>query len=322
MSGRGLMIGALRAEGADPGEVFAGIGHGPAPLSPEEEVLPPPLESAPEPVRHDCPDWLWPLAEEALGPLRSEVFTLLQARAPVFLRVNLARTTREKAIALLAEETIQAEPAPLSPSALMVTGNPRRIQASAAYRDGLVELQDAASQGVVDLVLPFAEGKSVLDYCAGGGGKALHLAAGGAARVVAHDGDPGRMRDIPARAARAGQRIEIAPTVSGLFDCVITDVPCSGSGAWRRQPEAKWRLTEERLADLVALQASILEKARGFVRPGGVLAYATCSFLEAENARQIAAFRSRNPSWSLLCQHQFTPVDGGDGFFVAILRES
>lgn len=319
MSGRGLMIGILRERGDDPATVFTGQGYAPAPLSPEEAAPTPDIGEAPEGVRLDCPDWLLPDLKVSLGDDAGAVLAALRHRAPVFLRVNNALGTREDAIGRLREDGIEAEPGPLSPSALVIGGNPRRVQASAAYREGLVELQDAASQAVVDLVLPHAIGRTVLDYCAGGGGKALHLAAGGARRVVAHDADAARMQDIPARAERAGCTIEVTTAPVGTFDCVLVDAPCSGSGAWRRQPEAKWRLTAGRLAELNATQDDILSRASGFVGAGGVLAYVTCSLIDAENGARVAAFLERNPDWREMCRRRFTPLDGGDGFFVAIL---
>lgn len=318
-TGRGLMIGNLRLSGVDPASVFTGQGHAPGALTAEEAMPRSPLSEAPEAVRHDCPEWLWPVFDAALGSEAPAILDALRDRAPVFLRVNGLRTTPEAATRSLWNDGIAVEPGPLSPSALRVTENPRRIQTSGAYLGGEVELQDAASQAVVDMVLPYAAGGAVLDYCAGGGGKALHLASAGAARVVAHDGDPGRMRDIPARARRAGLTIEIALHPEGAFDCVLIDVPCSGSGAWRRQPEAKWRLTPGRLAELTATQDAILDSASGHVRPGGVLAYATCSLLDCENGERIEAFLARNENWQALVSRSFTPLEGGDGFFVAVL---
>ena len=322
MTGRGLMIGRLRAEGSDPGQVFTGERYAPASLSAEEAADGGPLDEAPEAVRLDCPDWLWPHFERSLGEAMNEVLVALQSRAPVYLRVNAARTTPENAIRVLGDDGIEAGPGPLGQTVLRVTANPRRIQGSTAYRDGLVELQDAASQAVVDLVLPHAKGAEVLDYCAGGGGKALHLAAGGARRVVAHDADPGRMRDIPVRAARAGHDIQVVEKPAGVFDCVLADVPCSGSGAWRRQPEAKWRLTPERLGELNAIQDTVLAKAGGHVRAGGILAYVTCSLLDSENGERVDAFLRGNPGWRELHRAKFTPLDGGDGFFVSLLRKT
>ena len=321
LSGRGLMIGRIRYDGEALSNIFTGEGHAPAALSAEEEVPTPSLEGAPDPVRLDCPDWFWPEIEGSLGEDTERILTCLQGRAPVHLRVNTSRTSVDGAIRSLGQDDIAVETVPLSPTALLVTENPRRVHSSAAYLEGLVELQDAASQAVVDVLLPFAKGATVLDYCAGGGGKALHLAAGGAARVVAHDADPRRMRDIPARAKRAGLRVEISEAAHGEFDCVLIDVPCSGSGAWRRQPEAKWRLTPERLANLNATQDAILETAKKHVAPGGILAYATCSLLSVENDVRVDTFLSQNADWSEVVRRHFTPLDGGDGFFVAALQK-
>lgn len=321
-TGRGLMIGRLRDRGESPETVFSGEAYAPAPLTAEEKTVPPDIATAPAGVRLDCPDWLLPELNASLGEETEAVLDTLRHRAPVYLRVNLAKGTPEVAMSRLREDGVEAEPGPLSASALLVTGHPRRVQNSAAYREGLVELQDVASQAVVDQVTPHARGREVLDFCAGGGGKALHLAAAGAARVVAHDADPGRMRDIPARAKRAGCEIEVTSAPQGRFGCVLVDVPCSGSGAWRRQPEAKWRLTPEGLRDLNRLQDAILRRAAGFVLPDGVLAYVTCSLLERENGERIDGFLAEVPGWRELGRRRFTPLEGGDGFFVALLARS
>ena len=321
-TGRGLMIGRLRSEGSDPATVFTGSGYAPASLAGDETAPPPPLDSAPDPVRLDCPDWLWPLMQDSLGPDAAAVLTCLQSRAPVFLRVNSARADRDQAARALSSEGVDTRPHALSPTALEVTANPRRVQASAAFRDGLVEIQDAASQAVVDLLLPQVQGKTVLDFCAGGGGKALALAAGGAGRVVAHDANPGRMADIPARAARAGAAIEIADHPKGHFDAVLCDVPCSGSGAWRRQPDMKWRFGPQDLEELNRTQDDILDTAAGLVAGGGVLAYATCSLFRAENEDRVAAFLERTPGWTCAARKRLTPLDGGDGFFAALLTRA
>lgn len=322
-TGRGLMIGALSAAGMEPAEVFTGEGHAPAPLAPGEGSGMA-WADLPEAVRLDCPDWLEAPLRASLGADFAPVMEALRHRAPVFLRVNLARATRDAARAALAAEGIEARAHPLSATALEVREGARRVQASAAYRDGLVELQDVASQAVVDS-LPVPPGARVLDYCAGGGGKALALAARGA-MVTAHDADPGRMADLPRRAARAGARIAVLapgqrPAAAG-YDLVFADAPCSGSGSWRRSPEGKWRLTPERLHDLCVIQGEILDEIAQFVIPGGSLAYATCSLLEAENGAQIAAFVARHPGWRLQAQRRFTPHDGGDGFYVAHLTRS
>jgi 16S rRNA (cytosine967-C5)-methyltransferase len=136
---------------------------------------------------------------------------------------------------------------------------------------------------------------------------------------AAHDADPRRMADLGPRSARAGARIETWGG-KGQFDVVLCDVPCSGSGTWRRDPEAKWRLTPEGLAKLTALQAKILDEASRHVRPGGALVYMTCSLFEAENEGQIAAFLARRPGWSCTLQGIETPLSASDGFFHAVLQ--
>ncbi|HHX90400.1 MAG TPA: RsmB/NOP family class I SAM-dependent RNA methyltransferase, partial [Paracoccus sp.] len=269
----------------------------------------------------DCPDWLLPLFDAALGERADPVLALMRERAPVFLRVNAARGTLAGAQAELSAEGIGTRPHSLAAQALEVISHPRRIRNSAAYREGRVELQDAASQAVIEALVPHvASGGAVLDYCAGGGGKALALAAHGLA-VSAHDAAPQRMRDLPERARRAGARITVLPaTARGQWPVVLADVPCSGSGSWRRAPEAKWALTPERLRDLTVTQAAILHDCAARTAPGGLLAYATCSLFLPENDEQIVAFLARTHGFRALTSHHFTPLDGGDGFYLAILR--
>jgi 16S rRNA (cytosine967-C5)-methyltransferase len=319
-TGRALMIGRMRAMGEDPDTLFTGVGHAPEPLSDAERNGALPMDPL---VALDCPDWLAPRLQASLGPDFAAVMTALQSRAPVFLRVNTARTTAEEVQAMLAGDGVVAVPCNLSKNALQVTENARKIQNSRAYQDGLVELQDAASQAVVDL-LPLVPGNRVLDYCAGGGGKSLAMAARSGVTVLAHDSDPRRMRDLSVRAERAQVRIDEidGPGVDRLapYDLVLADVPCSGSGSWRRAPEAKWTLTQDRLAQLTEIQSEILDRVAGLVAPGGYLAYATCSLLACENDDQITAFLARKPGWTRVAGRSFTPLDGGDGFFVAILK--
>lgn len=315
-TGRGLVLGGLRAAGIDPAPLFTGEGHAPAPLTPADDGAPPQGFAA-----QDLPDWLGPRLADDLGADFAAVAEVMRHRAPVFLRVNLACGTLADAQGALAAEGIATEPHPLSPSALQVTEGARKIAASGVYADGRVELQDAASQAVVDL-LPLNEGARVLDYCAGGGGKVLAMAARARIRAEAHDANPARMRDLPARAARAGVKVTLSAAPKGPYDLVLTDVPCSGSGSWRRAPEGKWLLTPERLAGLCATQAGILDQVVPLVAPGGHLAYATCSLLEAENGAQVAAFLDRHPGWQLRQARRFTPLEGGDGFYVAVLHNS
>ncbi len=280
------------------------------------------MEDLPENLRLDCPDWLAPALADALGAAFAPVLTAMRRRAPVFLRANLAKTTRAAALDLLAQEGILAAPHTLSATAIEVLKNPRKIKMSQAYLDGHVELQDAASQAVVDRIeLP--KGARVLDFCAGGGGKALALASRPGVRVFAHDANSARMQDLPERAERAGVQITLLsrPEVAAAapFDLVLADAPCSGSGAWRRSPQGKWDLTPSRLDELCLLQRGILDEIRPFVSKSGQLVYATCSLFKRENTDQIDAFLTRHPGWIMRDSMRLTPADGGDGFFMAAL---
>ena len=318
-TGRGLVLGMLRSGGVDPQTMFTGQCHAPAPLTSGETA------QGTEPQGNaalDIPDWIAPLLSASLGDDFVPVCRSLQRRAPVFLRVNTLKTDRDQAIGELAAENITAVAHPLSPTALHVTENPRRVHLSAPYRDGRVELQDAASQAVVDR-LPLRPDMRVLDYCAGGGGKVLAMAGRVSASYFAHDANPQRLKDLPARAARAAARVTLLPpdrvANSGQFDLVLCDVPCSGSGAWRRSPAGKWNFTSKILTELTEIQSEILDRAASLVTSGGVLAYSTCSLLDAENSDRIAAFLASRPEWTCTAQTRFTPLDGGDGFYCALL---
>ncbi len=319
-TGRGLILGGLREAGTDPDSLFTGEGHAPAPLTDQEKAVVSGFASPAE--RLDIPDWLWPEFSKSLGAGAEAAAMALRQRAPVHLRVNLGKTTPSQAIAALAQDGITAVPHPASPTALEVTEGARKLRNARAYQDGQVELQDAASQAVVDL-LPIRDAMTVLDYCAGGGGKSLAMAARAQVRVVAHDIDPGRMKDIPERARRAAVQIDCLPTQKlggqAPFDLVLCDAPCSGSGSWRRAPEGKWRLSQERLDEIRGLQASILDEACALVAPEGTLAYATCSMLDVENHDQVAAFLARHPDWELTAERSWQVQDGTDGFYAALL---
>ena len=318
-TGRSLMIGAMRAEGADLASIFSGEGHAPAPLSAQE------LEGgrAPEAGAEACdmPEWLWPALCEALGEGAAEEAGLMRERADVFLRVNPLYGSRAEAQAALAEEGVVSEAHPLAQTALKVLEGARRVRLTHAFEDGLIELQDAASQAVVAW-LPLEGAETVLDYCAGGGGKSLAIAARTAARIVATDIAPERMKDVPARALRAGASITVksledfAP--DDCFNFVLCDAPCSGSGAWRRAPAGKWLLSEERLAALCETQVDVLHHAARRVAAGGQLAYVTCSLLTAENEAVVAQFEALAPEWHCTAQKRWLPSAGGDGFFGAI----
>lgn len=319
-TGRGLMIGLVRAQSGDVDALFSGAGHAPEPVTEVERAAA--RDPAPGAEAADIPDWLWPRFQAALGARAEEAGRIMQTRAPLHLRANLLRTDRAGAIAALAADGITAAAHPACETALEVTEGARQVARSQAYLDGLVELQDAASQAIVAR-LPLRPGARVLDYCAGGGGKSLALAARMQGEVLAHDAAPQRMRDLPERAARAGAKVRLLAT-EGLdreapFDLVLTDVPCSGSGSWRRAPDGKWALSPERLADLGRIQRAILQRAAELVAADGVLAYATCSMLHDENGDVVADFLAEHTDWRLSKQEHWTVLDGTDGFFLAVL---
>jgi 16S rRNA (cytosine967-C5)-methyltransferase len=316
---RAVVLGAVLAEGSDAAALFDGQRHGPAPLTPlERRALAVPADPMPDPVRLDYPDWLDEALRESLGAKFEASMQALQQRAPVDLRVNTLKADREEARGRLAEDSIIAEPLDLVDTALRAPpASP--VAHSAAYQEGLVELQDAASQAAAAMAAA-APGETVLDFCAGGGGKTLALAAqmGGTGRLIAHDAAPRRMGTIPDRAMRAGATVDIMTTpllreLERACDVVFVDAPCSGSGSWRRDPGGKWRLTADRLTALPRIQAEIVAAAARYCRPGGRLVYVTCSMLRAEAEAGVIAM-GRPPRDSL----RLTPAHGHDGFQCAL----
>ncbi|MFL4471078.1 RsmB/NOP family class I SAM-dependent RNA methyltransferase [Tateyamaria armeniaca] len=319
VTGRARMIGRLRAQEADLAALFNGVGHAPSALSDAENT-----GGVPEAEGDiwDMPDWLIAVFKASLGAQAKGTALALTGRAPVTVRVNTTKADVTTAQAQLLSEGVETMPNPRADTALTVTAGPRRLRNAASYLNGLVELQDAASQAAIAGI----DGAgTALDFCAGGGGKALALAAAGW-HVTAHDTDPARMRDLPARALRGGHHIALyAPddiANAGQFDLVLCDAPCSGSGTWRRTPEAKWALTQDRLDALIELQAQVLEAAISHVAEGGRLVYATCSLLQGENEGQVDAFLAAHSGWRVT-QVQHWPVDTwGDGFFAAHLARN
>jgi 16S rRNA (cytosine967-C5)-methyltransferase len=226
--------------------------------------------------------------------------------------------------AVLAEDGITTERDQLTGTALRITGGARRLRQARAYREGLVELQDLSAQRAVGFVDWPGEGR-ILDYCAGGGGKALAIADRSEAQVFAHDALPKRMADLPARAARAGVTIRPSPRRN------------SPTAARSRGPVRRALQRDRHMAagsrgevapdagaagGLRRLQSAILDAAAPFVAPGGQLVYMTCSLLRAENEDQVAAFLERSGGWSLMGQRIDTPLTASDGFFTAVLRRT
>ncbi|MEM7222478.1 MAG: RsmB/NOP family class I SAM-dependent RNA methyltransferase [Pseudomonadota bacterium] len=301
--------------GAEIASLFDGDTYHPPPLESAERALLEQLDGAeldhteqPDWVRLEVPEWLLPGLREALGD--DQEILALGHTAPLDLRVNLLKAERAAVRQALAEEGIESAPTPFSPWGLRVTAR-HALPALKAFRDGLFEVQDEGSQ-LVALLSDARPGLSVADLCAGAGGKALALAMtqGGEGRLVALDLDARRLERAGPRLARAGvDFVETRVLVdgdpwldqeAGSFDRVLVDAPCSGSGAWRRQPDARWRLTAARLEQYTQSQAEILRIAAGLLRPGGRLIYATCSLLPPENRDQATTFLTERPDYRAL----------------------
>jgi 16S rRNA (cytosine967-C5)-methyltransferase len=260
----------------------------------------------PDAVRLEIPDWLLPPLAARFGPALATELTALLQPAPLDLRVNLLKGTRDDAIAALAAEGLEAAPTPISPWGLRIDGR-RAVTTGPAFQSGLLEIQDEGSQLVAALV-DARPGQRVCDYCAGAGGKTLALAMTmqNRGQVVACDTSAARLDNAVRRLRRAGvhnvERHLLAPgdkwakRRAGAFDRVLVDAPCTGTGTWRRNPDARLRLTEAALAELRHKQAAILDDAASLVRIGGRLVYATCSLLPDENEAQVTAFLERWPA--------------------------
>lgn len=308
--------------GGDPAALFGQGAHAPAPLSAEEGDIAGNLEGqaldhdAQAPVtRFELPHWLDDSLRAAWGDAFEAEARALADPGPVDLRVNVSRVSRDQAAKALRKDGVATEPTPFSPVGLRLAER-ADVMHTDAFKKGLVEVQDEGSQ-LVSLLAGAKPGQAVCDYCAGAGGKTLALAdamglqggeAGG--RLVACDTSARRLGRMTERLARAklADRVERHTLVdadpwpadnAGRFDAVLVDAPCTGSGTWRRHPEAKWRLTPERLADLTARQDAILDAAAPLVAPGGRLVYVTCSVLRAENEDRVRAFLDRNPGFAV-----------------------
>jgi len=338
---RALVAAHAVEAGDDVGALFSGERFAPTPLTDAERAALAARADLTDAERLDIPDWLEGPLRESLGADFEPALLALRERAPLDLRVNALKAEVGDARAALASDGIETEKGPFSPWCLRVTEGARRVAGSSAYRDGSVEIQDAASQAVARLAgaKPMM---TVVDLCAGGGGKTLALAAEmqGLGRLVAHDVAPQRLGDLPERAGRAGAIPAILRTaelgaLTGQADVVLVDAPCSGSGAWRRNPDSKWRLTPERLEALTRAQAEALDMAAPLVKPGGRLVYATCSVLKAENEDAARSFLNRCGEFEAEAP---APLEGaiatspglrlhpapdrGDGFYVAAFRKS
>lgn len=344
--------------------LFSGERHAPAPLT-EKETLRlaslPSLDDAPAPVAGDFPEWLAPSLTAAFGDATVDEMQAMVARAPLDIRVNTLKTDREA----LAEELAHFSPrqTPHSADGLRFAvgedGRGPSLQSEPSFLDGRFEIQDEGSQLAARLTLA-QPGERIVDLCAGAGGKTLALAAlmrnDGA--LFATDVDTRRLVPLHGRLARSGATLVEVRSPKGRYDparpdpladlassidCVVVDAPCTGSGTWRRNPDAKWRLRPGALAERRKEQATVLDRAARLVRPGGRIAYITCSLLPEENDGAVSAFLARQAGFAVVpgaevlaaaglaaVPHRRTDAGvlltprttGTDGFFIAVLRRS
>jgi 16S rRNA (cytosine967-C5)-methyltransferase len=237
-----------------------------------------------------------------------EEMSALQSRAPADLRVNTLKATRDTVLTALCNEGYDANETPMSPFGVRIASGEAKLGRSALFESGAFEFQDEAAQ-IAALLCDAAPGMRVLDLAAGAGGKSLALAAimRNEGEIVATDIRFDALVELERRAARAGATIIKTlplPLKGGegneLFDIVLVDAPCSGTGTWRRQPELRWRLTQERIIEVMATQDMLLARGATHVKPGGRLVYATCSILPCENEDRIAAFCKTHPDFAVV----------------------
>jgi 16S rRNA (cytosine967-C5)-methyltransferase len=344
---RAILLGALKlARGLDVDAIARladGSRHASAPLSDDERtrLAEATLDDAPPHVRGDFPEWLDTQLAETFGEERAEESAALAQRAPLDLRVNTLKSTREKAERALAN--FQPTPSRWAPHGLRIQltpdGRQPPVTSQPLFQKGGFEVQDEGSQ-LAALFAGAAPGQQVLDLCAGSGGKTLALAAEmrNRGQIFAYDSDPRRLAPIHDRIRRAGARNiqvrvprwraqernsesdsspDVLAALAGRMDLVLIDAPCTGTGVWRRNPDAKWRMRPGALEIRVREQAALLDQGIRFLKPEGRIAYVTCSVLDAENGGQVRAFLSRHREFTALASAQVASALGERG---AILR--
>jgi 16S rRNA (cytosine967-C5)-methyltransferase len=316
---RAVMLGMLRLELQLDVEAIArlcdGAGHAPAPLDDAERatLAGGTLAGAPPWIAGDYPEWLDPHLAAVFGEERAEEGLALASRAPLDLRVNSLKADREQVLAALAH--LGARPSRWSPLGLRIAlgadASRPGIHAEPASIKGWVEVQDEGSQ-LSALFANAQAGERAVDLCAVAGGKTLALAAmmQNRGQLFAADSDKRRLAPIHARIERAGARniqvrtprgeADVLADLAGSADLVLIDAPCTGIGAWRRNPDAKWRMRPGALEVRVKEQAALLERAACLLKPGGRIVYVTCSLLGEENADQVRSFLARHPDFAVL----------------------
>jgi 16S rRNA (cytosine967-C5)-methyltransferase len=362
---RATLLGMLHRERGLDGEAIAALcnggRHAPPPLTQTEAValVTGALTGAPAYVEGDYPEWLDAHLQRAFGDERAAEGAALASRAPLDLRVNTLAAERDQALAKL--EHLNPSPTRWSPLGIRIRlaaeAKSPAIHAEPIFLKGQIEIQDEGSQ-LGALLADAKPGQQVVDLCAGAGGKALALAAAmdNRGQIYATDLDKRRLAPIHARLERAGARnvqvrtptgrgADVLADLTGRADLIMIDAPCTGTGAWRRNPDAKWRIRPGALAERLKEQQAVLERAATLAKPGGRIAYVTCSVLAEENNNQVGAFLTRHPDFSVEKPAEVIKVLGEraylfaraalisdegllmtprrtdtDGFFVSVLR--
>lgn len=283
-------------------------------------------------IRESIPDWLDKYGEQMLKSKWGAELSAMNIPADVYIRANRIKTTKEKLQKLLQEEEIETEPVEGVDDALRLVTK-KNLFMTDCFADGLFEIQDAASQ-LVSSVLDIKKGMRVIDACAGAGGKALHIASllNNSGKIIALDVEDRKLTELKRRAKRNSiSNIEtrliddnkVIKRLANSADRLLIDAPCSGSGVIRRNPDAKWRLSPERIAELVIKQGEILQNYAKMVKVGGIMVYATCSIFEDENQSQVVKFLKNNSSFELLSEQVLLSSETGfDGFYIAKLKRN
>jgi 16S rRNA (cytosine967-C5)-methyltransferase len=333
---RAILLGMLKRERGLTADVIGnlanGAGHAPPPLTDDErkKLDTASLDGAVPYVMGDYPEWLDPYLARSFGDDRAEEAAALSSRAPLDLRVNTLAAGRDKAAGMLSD--LAPEPTRWSPWGLRIRlgadAKSPAIHAEPAFLKGAVEVQDEGSQ-LAALLSGAKPGEQVVDLCAGAGGKTLALAAmmENKGQIYATDDDKRRLAPIHDRLARSAARNvqvrtpkSVGDTIAdlaGRIDLVLIDAPCTGTGSWRRNPDAKWRMRPGALEQRVKEQAEVLERAVPLLKAGGRIAYITCSVLDEENGAQVRAFLARHGEFSLQPPADVAGVLGERAFMFA-----
>ncbi len=278
-------------------------------------------------ITDNIPGFLIAEFKRSLGKKFEKVMRLLEKRAPISIRVNPLKSDISSLLECLSSEGIEGKKSKRVRYGIDIIGNPRRLTQIQAFKDGYFEVQDLHSQKIIE-DLPLNEHTKVLDYCAGAGGKILGIACSlkGNGKFYIHDINERKLKEANLRAEKAGVKFKRLETKNlqkyyCSFDYIIADVPCSGSGAWRRNPQQKWRITPESLNEILTRQTVILDEAKDLLKKNGYIFYITCSLLKIENEEVIQKFIINNKYFRLVNKKNVTIDNYGDGFFCAVLQK-